>query len=529
MAQQFAFDDDTPAYNPRYADAFVVFAVTVLSLAVGVWCLLRLGMALWGGTVTALAAYTVLLSIHLLVRRSLAPAEGGGGEREHADLWMRAPLESPALADDGAAEADADAPPSADAEIARWAEAARAERDTTAAEAPTRAPDPFSFRPLQEPSLPTGPGLSRLPDSETWSADARRPAAEEPQVNVEQVLKKLADALNQTPSTVRAEKPATAAGTDTEAVIGQSVAALQAAARSMARTPTGFEPAAADDEPAAGAPSWWPHPAETGSAGPREPRTPPTLDPRLERIAEAVVAERMEVLLEPIHALAEGRARHFEVSMRLRTADGAALEQSEFSRVARGSGLMPRIDAARMVRAARVARKLGERGRQGSVLSAVTGESLTDARFVDAATAEPGSEGGMGLVLAFAQAEVRAFTAGHAEALGALAAAGFSFALEQVTDLDMDFAGLKEMGFGFVELDAPVFLDGLPAAGGRVPASDICRHLADFGLTLIVGRIEDDWLLARILGFGVLFGKGTLFGGARLVKDEVVAAPAAAA
>jgi cyclic-di-GMP phosphodiesterase TipF (flagellum assembly factor) len=60
-----------------------------------------------------------------------------------------------------------------------------------------------------------------------------------------------------------------------------------------------------------------------------------------------------------------------------------------------------------------------------------------------------------------------------------------------------------------------------------VPAADICRHLADFGLTLIVGRIEDDWLLARILGFGVLFGKGTLFGEPRLVKDEVVAAPAA--
>jgi len=101
-------------------------------------------------------------------------------------------------------------------------------------------------------------------------------------------------------------------------------------------------------------------------------------------------------------------------------------------------------------------------------------------------------------------------------------------ALEEVTDLDMDFAELKELGFAFVELDAPVFLDGLPAASGRVPASDICRHLADFGMTLIVGRIEDDWLLARILGFGVLFGKGTLFGAPRLVKDEVVADPAAA-
>jgi cyclic-di-GMP phosphodiesterase TipF (flagellum assembly factor) len=105
---------------------------------------------------------------------------------------------------------------------------------------------------------------------------------------------------------------------------------------------------------------------------------------------------------------------------------------------------------------------------------------------------------------------------------------GFRFGLEAVTDLDMDFAGLKKMGFAFVELDAPVFLDGLPCAGGRIPAADVCRHLADFGLTLVVGHIDDDWLLARILGFGVMFGKGTLFGGPRLVKDEVVAGHAAA-
>lgn len=525
MAQQFALHDDTPAYNPRYADAFVVFAVTVLSLAVGAWCLVRLDMALWAGSVVALAVYTILLSVHLLVRRSLIAADGGGGEREHADLWMRAPLETPV---DEAAEPTADAPSSPHAEIARWAEAARAERETTGSDAPApaRTPDPFSFRPLQEPALPAGPGLSRLTDGDKWAPDARKPDEAEPQVNVEQVLKKLADALNATPTVApRVEKPA--AASETEVMIGQSVAALQAAARSMSRPPASFEPAS--DEPTGGVPSWWPKPsAPAGNSGPREPGTPPALDPRLAPIAEAVVAERMEVLLEPIHALAEGRARHFEVSMRLRTADGAALEQSEFTRVARGSGLMPRIDAARMVRAARVARKLGERGRQGSVLAAVAGELLTDARFVDAASAEPSPEGGMGLVLAFTQSEVRAFTPGHAEALGALAAAGYSFALEEVTDLDMDFAGLKEMGFAFVELDAPVFLDGLPAASGRVPASDICRHLSDFGLTLVVGHIEDDWLLARILGFGVLYGKGTLFGGARLVKDEVVAAPVAA-
>jgi cyclic-di-GMP phosphodiesterase TipF (flagellum assembly factor) len=175
----------------------------------------------------------------------------------------------------------------------------------------------------------------------------------------------------------------------------------------------------------------------------------------------------------------------------------------------------------------RVARRLGERGRKGSVLAQVDGDSLTDESFLAATATEPGIQAGMDLVLSFAQSEVRAFSPGHTQALNALAAAGFRFALEDVTHLDMDFAALQTMGFAFVKLDASVFLDGLPAAGGRIPASDICRHLADFGLALVVGRIEDDWLLARILGFGVLFGKGALFGEPRLVKDDVVADPIA--
>ena len=89
--------------------------------------------------------------------------------------------------------------------------------------------------------------------------------------------------------------------------------------------------------PAGQVPAWWPTPRSEPSpelAGPA-PGAPPQLNPQLARIAEAVAAERMEVLLEPIHALVEGRPRHFEVSMRLLTADGATLDQREYARAAR--------------------------------------------------------------------------------------------------------------------------------------------------------------------------------------------------
>ena len=173
----------------------------------------------------------------------------------------------------------------------------------------------------------------------------------------------------------------------------------------------------------------------------------------------------MEVLLEPIHALVEGRPRHFEVSMRLLTADGATLDQSEYARAARGLGLMPRIDAAKMIRAARVAGRLGRRGREGAVLATMAGEFAHRPSFPRAAASRAWKRGDDGSrAVASRKSEVRTFTPGHVRALGDLAAIGFRFALEDVTDLDMDFAALKEMGFAFVELDAPVFLDGLPAA-----------------------------------------------------------------
>src|SRR5882672_7221712 len=74
MTQQFATSDDAPSHNPHYSDAFVVFSVTVLSCAIGAWLLLRFGLALWIGSVAALCVYAVLLSFHLLMRRSLVPA-----------------------------------------------------------------------------------------------------------------------------------------------------------------------------------------------------------------------------------------------------------------------------------------------------------------------------------------------------------------------------------------------------------------------------------------------------------------------
>jgi len=524
MTQQSANSDAAPQ-QASFSDVFVIFAVTLLSLAAGAGLLAQLGLAIWWAMVGALAVYAVLLSLHLVARRQFSAIDQAASQRLQAEIDALIPADSERLhpnLDDTFKTTDRTSVPDEELPWHTGQPASRPQRGITLPEPSDTSPSDFWSQ--QGPSLKL-PDLGPPSAQATGSRTEQSTAAAEQEVNVEyiqELIKKLADELNGPVQAPLSEEDAARVrpASDPDGMIGRSVEALETTARGMRTPPVS---------------SWWPTapvaetPADAGTGGARaEEGKPPSLNPQLARIAEAVAAERIEVLLEPIQALTEGRTRHFEVSVRLLTADGAALEQSEFARAAEGSGLMPRIDAERMIRAARVARRLGDRGRQGSVMSVIAGESLADAEFLGTASANTG-DGRMNLVLSFAQSEVRNFTAGHGEALDQLAKAGFRFALEEVTDLDMDFGGLQAMGFDFVKLDAPVFLEGLAAPGGiQVPASDICRHLSDFGLTLIVGRIEDDWLLARILGFGVLFGKGTLFGGPKLVKPEVVGAAAAA-
>lgn len=241
------------------------------------------------------------------------------------------------------------------------------------------------------------------------------------------------------------------------------------------------------------------------------------------RLAEAVAAERMDVMLEPIQGLNEQKARHFEVSVRFRDAANTILPAAEVASIARATGLGATIDALKLPRVAKVAQRVQSRGgAPADVLANLAGTSLADPAFMDS-LANAFNKGATGaVVLSFAQADVRAFARVHWSALSALADMGLRFALSDVTDLEMDFDLLRARSFVFAKLDAGVFLNGLPLGAGVIPASDIRRHIAQAGLDLIVDRIDDETQLGRLLELGVVYGQGILFGGARPVRQDIL-------
>ena len=246
-------------------------------------------------------------------------------------------------------------------------------------------------------------------------------------------------------------------------------------------------------------------------------------------LTDALDAGRMTVYLEPIQRIESDRAGHYEVTVRFRTVDGVELPHQDMLAAARFAGLLPRVDAAVLPRAARIAQHFQMRGRDTEILSHVHGASLPDQDFRAEVTAATIAADGAALVLSFAQSDVRGFGPVHWEILSTIADMGLRFAIEDVTDLDMDFETLKHRGFNFAKLDAGVLLDGLPAFAGLIAPADVCRHVASAGLALIVNHIDDEAVLARLLGFGVLFGQGTLFGARRAVRADLLSMNTAAA
>lgn len=244
---------------------------------------------------------------------------------------------------------------------------------------------------------------------------------------------------------------------------------------------------------------------------------PPPIMPshtRLASLAEAVASGRIDVSLAPIVGLADHQVHYYEVVAYPRDERGNVLSTTTRDPQLAIAGLLPLLDSARLKQAAQVARAFADEGRETCLFSPATAVSLANDGFLDELAdayrnREPLANE---LVLTFAQADVRTFGGSEWSALTDMRDLGFRFGVEDVSDFDYEFTALCAAGFAFVKLDAATLLAGLAAPNGSMPADEVCRSLAELGLTLIVTNVNDEATRDRVLAAGVPLGQGALFG-----------------
>lgn len=241
------------------------------------------------------------------------------------------------------------------------------------------------------------------------------------------------------------------------------------------------------------------------------------------QIAEAISAQRLDTYLDYIFRLEDRKAHLFEISVRIRTEDGRSHGLADCAPLLASGGLHGRLDAARLTLLAKIGERLNSRGTNASLFSSLAPRSLIDDVFLDTCANVLRNQPAVGrqLVLSFAQSDVRSFTKPHWETLTTLAENGARFAVEDAVDVAMDLDMLKSRGFGFIRTDATVLLTGMQTRDGLASAAQTCKLLAEAGLGLIVRAIHDEATLAQVSRLGVPYGQGALFGAARPVRIDL--------
>ncbi|MEP3280614.1 MAG: EAL domain-containing protein [Stappiaceae bacterium] len=244
----------------------------------------------------------------------------------------------------------------------------------------------------------------------------------------------------------------------------------------------------------------------------------------VERIRDAVKANRVDLYLQPIMALPQRRVTYYETLTRLRDKDGSVLLPSDYLHIAEATGIMPDIDNLLLFRAVQILRRLKSRNREMALFCNISPTTLLNEKFFASFLEFIKANEGLRdlLIFEFTQENVRAMGPVELECLASLQENGFRFSVDQVSDLKMDFKTLADRGFQFAKISADRMLGRANANYGDIRIEDLAPLMARYGIELIVDHIEAEGQVIDLLDFDVSYGQGFLFSPPRPVRAEVL-------
>lgn len=231
-------------------------------------------------------------------------------------------------------------------------------------------------------------------------------------------------------------------------------------------------------------------------------------DEMRDTVRKAVERGRVDLYLQPTVTLPDRKVRYFEALTRIRTPEEDLILPGDYVPVAKRAGMMPLIDNVLLVRSVQALRRLGSDSKVEGLFCNVSMHSLLDPDYFPELVEFLEENSGLSesLVFELSQPELLGLTEAELGCLDTLGALGYAFCLDNVSDLDTDFASLSDRYFRYVKISAASFLAG----PGRV-AADLKRDLDGLGIQLIIEKVEDEGDVAELLDHGIELAQGYLF------------------
>jgi len=239
-------------------------------------------------------------------------------------------------------------------------------------------------------------------------------------------------------------------------------------------------------------------------------------------VRDAIETAKIDLYLQPVVTLPQRKVRYYEALSRLKAGSGDVVA-ADFLNFAEAGGLMPKLDHLTVLRCVQVVRRLLLKNRDIGLFCNMAGMTLADSGFPQLLEfAEANRAIAPSLVFEFTQSAVRAMGPLEHESLAALAARGFRFSMDNVTDLRLAPRELNERGFRFIKVPAALLLNRVGAASTDIHPADLSDLLGRFGIDLIAERIEVESTVVDLLDYDVRFGQGMLFAPPRPVRPEAL-------
>ncbi len=254
--------------------------------------------------------------------------------------------------------------------------------------------------------------------------------------------------------------------------------------------------------------------------------TAPTSDDAMvDLIRRSLEDDRVDLYLQPIVSLPQRKVRFYEALSRLRADDGTIIMPSQYIRVAEPAGLMSLVDNVLLFRCIQVLRSWTQRNKDIGVFCNLSAGTLQDAGFFSQFIEFMQQHRELASLLIFEISQETFAKCGPEENsnLSHLADLGFSFSMDKVTTLDIDFAAARARQIRYFKVPADLLLGDAGQTGARVHPADLKELLARFGMNLIAERIEQERDVVDLLDYNVDFGQGFLFGAPKPIRESIFA------
>jgi len=246
-------------------------------------------------------------------------------------------------------------------------------------------------------------------------------------------------------------------------------------------------------------------------------------DAMLEMIRRSLEENRVDIYLQPVVSLPQRKVRFYEALSRLRTEDGTIIMPSQYIRIAEPAGLMSVVDNVLLFRCIQILRSWSQRNKDIAVFCNLSRDTLQDVGFFREFVEfmQQHRELASQLIFEISQETLTSCTPTESSNLAYLADLGFTFSMDKVTTLDIDFAEARARHIRYFKIPARLLLGDPAKVGARVHPADLKELLERFGLNLIAERVEHERDVVNLLDYNVDFGQGFLFGEPKPIREAI--------